>query len=61
MHRRPARNEGRHVERSDASEETRGKPQAKETHGELHAAEPSQGHQANDGLWQLISTGSKHQ
>jgi hypothetical protein len=51
------------VERSDASEETRGKPQAKETHGELQAAPPCQGHElesANDGLWQPISTGSKH-
>jgi hypothetical protein len=50
------------VERSDASEETRGKPQAKETHGELQAAAPCQGHElqsANDRLWQLIRTGSK--
>ena len=46
------RNKGRHVERSDASEETRGKPQAKETPGGLQAAAPGQGHElqsANDG------------
>jgi hypothetical protein len=46
------------VERNDASEETRGKPQAKETHGEQQAAAPRQGQSANDWLWHFIAPGA---
>jgi len=49
------------VERSDASEKARGESQAKEPHVELQATTPCQDHQANDGFWQFIRTGSKHQ
>src|SRR4029450_3627662 len=58
------RNEGQHVERSDAGEKARGKPQAKETHGELQAAAQCQSRElqnANDGVRHLICTGSEHQ